>query len=102
MHSARWKDPGKSWQQEEAPDSERWRSAGAGVAFALCSTSRGEHALGAVLPLCWLVLRKGKWEFEDLIADEDPQVELLRAFVALEPHYAGGFLCRREGPWPQH
>jgi hypothetical protein len=46
---------------------------------------------------CCLVLREGKWEFEDLIADEDPQVELLRAFVALEPHCAGGFLFRREG-----
>jgi hypothetical protein len=92
----------QSSQQEEAPDSEGWRSAGAGVAFALCSARWGERALGAVLPFCCLVLREGKREFEDLVPDEDPQVELLRVFVALEPHDAGGFFFRADGRCLEH
>ena len=46
---------------------------------------------------CLVVLGEGKREFEDLAAYEDAQVELLRAFVALEPDHAGGFLFGADG-----
>jgi hypothetical protein len=104
MAVSKWRDafrplkrPGEELAARRSPGLRRMTECrGRGCASALQHTL-GERALGAVLPLC-LALREGKWEFEDLISDEDPQVELLRVFVAFEPHYAGGFLFRRDGP----
>src|SRR5271168_501176 len=46
---------------------------------------------------CLVAGREGKWEFENLVVDEDAQVELLGVFVALEPDDAGDFFFRGNG-----
>jgi hypothetical protein len=65
---------------------------------------RGESAgscLRAACALCLVVLREGKREFENLIADKDAQVKLLGISAALEPDGAGGFFVRPEGSFKE-